>query len=334
MKNFLGITTLAITSYLQAATMHPTFPIESPRKEEYLQVSKKHQIFYAVYGNPQGIPVVVLHGGPGIGCNDSLSRFFDLKRFNVVMFDQRGAMRSKPFACMEENTTQFSIEDMEALRKHLGIKQWLLFGGSWGSLLAILYGQAHPEACLGFILRGVFLGREQDIRLFNKGEKASSEIHQEFILHFSKEEQNDLLAACYKRVMDPDPEVHMALARAFIRYHMTNTTTPSNLQLMEPLLKNDKLLLSMSRALLHYASHQLFLYPNQALSQMERISHLPAIIIHGNADINCLPDQALLLHNNWKNSRFWLIEKGGHSADDPLISSALIRATETFADSY
>ena len=128
----------------------------SPRETGYLQVSERHEIFYALYGNGDGMPVVVLHGGPGAGTHDRISRFFDLNKYNVVMFDQRGAMRSKPFACMEENTTWDLVEDIEKLRKHLGIDRWMVFGGSWGALLAVLYGEEHSKACTGFILRGVF----------------------------------------------------------------------------------------------------------------------------------------------------------------------------------
>lgn len=328
MKILLILSALGITTFINAAAdLRTAYPIEPPRQEGYLQVSEKHQIFYALYGNPTGIPVVILHGGPGMGCNDRFSRFFDLDRFNVVMFDQRGAMRSKPFACMEENTTQYSIEDIEKLRKYLGIKQWVVFGGSWGSLLGVLYGEAYPESCIGFVLTGIFLGREQDIQLFGK----RGDLYQEFIRHFSQEEQKDLLAASYLRIIDPDPKEHMIIARAFFHYIMGSTIYTKNSTTTESLLKNDQLTLSMSRAVLYYAKHQLFLSPNQALSQMERIAHLPAIIIQGKSDLNCPPEQAQLLHQQWENSCLWLIEEGDHSGDDPASIDALIRATDSFA---
>lgn len=299
--------------------------------EGYLEVSEKHQIYYSSYGNENGIPVVVLHGGPGLGCNEKDSRFFDLSRYFVVMFDQRGAMRSKPFGCMDENTTQDSIRDIEALRKHLGIEKWAVFGGSWGSLLAVVYGQAHPESCLGFVLRGIFLGREQDIRLFCVNEETATEAHQEFLRQIPKDEQNDLLAASYKKVMDPDPEVHVNFAKNFMRYHLLRTSNSPN-SVIEKILQNEQLVVSMVRAVLHYASHQLFLQPNQILSNMERIAQLPAVIVHGSADINCLPEQARLLHQNWERSRLWMIDAGGHSADDPAIAPALLKATNSLAD--
>ncbi len=305
---------------------------ELPREQGYLRVSEKHELFFARYGNPEGIPVVVLHGGPGGGGYEKPLPFFDLSRFNVVMFDQRGASRSKPFACMEENTTQHSIADIETLRMHLGIHKWLVFGGSWGSLLGVLYGEAHPESCLGFILTGVFLGREQDIRLLQYTEKAK-EHYQQFILNIPEDERAELIAACYKRVMDPDPEVHMKMARAVLRYHLISTTSSLNSAWIDSLLNDNQFTLGLTRTVLHYASHQLFLYPNQALAEVQKVSHLPAIIVQGNADINCLPEQAELLHQNWKNSQLWMIDGGGHNMDQSAISAALTRAANSFIKS-
>jgi proline iminopeptidase len=326
---FAKVMTLAlVTANCRATDLSTSHPAQLPRQEGYLQVSDTHQIFYAVYGNPTGIPVVVLHGGPGMGCKDKPSPIFDLHRFNVIMFDQRGAMRSKPFACMEDNTTQLLIEDIEKLRCFLGIEKWVVFGGSWGSLLGVLYGEAHPNACIGFVLSGIFLGREQDLQLFR--EKGAA--YREFVSLFSKEEQRDVLTASYERVLSPDPEKHMSLARAFFRYIMLGTIYTQNSAAAEPLLKDDRLALSMSRATLHYAHHQLFLAPNQALSQIDRISHLPAIIVQGAEDLNCPPEQAKLLHQHWKNSQLFLIEEGGHAADDSATTTALINAIESFAN--
>jgi len=315
---------------MEAKDFKTAYPIHSARQEGYLQVSDKHQIFYALYGNPSGVPVVVLHGGPGMGCSDRFSRFFDLDRFNVVMFDQRGAMRSKPFACMEENTTQQSLGDIEKLRTHLGIKRWVVFGGSWGSLLGILYGEAYPESCLGFVLTGIFLGREQDIQLFSK----RGEAYQCFLQHFSDEEQCNLLSSSYQRIMSLDPKEHMIVARAFFRYIMASTIYTQDQSVVESLLKDDRLVLSMSRAVLHYANHRLFLYPNQALLEIQHVSHLPAVIIQGRSDLNCPSEQAELLHQHWKNSTLCLIEEGGHSGDDPATVDALINASDQFAGMF
>lgn len=311
---------------------HPLYPITQPREEGYLKVSEIHTLFYAVYGNPNGIPVVVLHGGPGAGCNDSLSRFFDLNRWNVVMFDQRGAMRSEPFCCMEENSSQHSISDIETLRNYLGIQKWVVFGGSWGSTLALLYGQEHAEHCIGFILRGVFLGRKQDYLhvLYGMG-KIFPEAHEPYLNFIPEEERDDLLSAYYRRIFDPNPDIHMTAARVFMRFDTICSTHLPNPVALENVIQNDRLILSMTRAFFHYSKHGFFIEPNQILSRMKRIAHLPAIIIHGRWDAIDLPEMAYSLYQSWNNSKLWMITQGGHSANDPAIAAALGTATDIFA---
>lgn len=313
---------------------HPLYPITQPREEGDLKVSDIHTIFYATYGNPDGIPVVVLHGGPGAGCEDKLSRFFDLKRWNVVMFDQRGAMRSTPFGCMEENSPQHSVADIETLRKHLRIEKWMVFGGSWGSTLAILYGQAHAERCIGFILRGIFLGAEKDyLHLFYEMGKVFPEAYDAFISHISIEERGDLVSACYRRVMDPDPEIHMGVARAFMRYDTICATHLPNPEAVENVLRNDKLTLGIAKAFVYYSKHRFFLEPNQILLQMHRIQHLPALIVQGRWDAITPAHMAYTLYRNWPNSTLWIVSQGGHSANDPWIATALAKATDCFVES-
>lgn len=310
---------------------HPLYPVSQPREEGFLKVSETHTLLYAVYGNPKGIPIVVLHGGPGAGCNDTLSRFFDLNRWNVVMFDQRGAMRSQPFCCMEENTPQYSIDDIEALRSHLGIEQWIIFGGSWGSTLALLYGQEHPERCLGFILRGIFLAREQDYLhvLYGIG-KIFPEAYEPFFNFIPEEERHDLLSAYHRRIFAPNPSVHLPAARTFMRFITICSTHLPNPMGVEKVVQNDRLILSMTRAFLHYSKHRFFLEPNQILSRMEKIAHLPAIIIHGRWDAIDLPEMAYALYQHWRHSQLWIVTEGGHSANDPPISAALATATDLF----
>lgn len=315
---------------LGAASLHASYPVEAPRTEGYLQVSEKHQIYYATYGNPEGVPVVILHGGPGTGCKDEYTQFFDLKLWRVVMFDQRGAMRSIPFASMEENTPQNSISDIEALRKHLGIRQWAVFGDSWGSCLALLYGQAHADSCLGFILEGTFLAREQDIGFFKNMGKYSREAFEELLSHIPLNEQNDIPKACHERVMDQDPRVHMPMACALMRCILLDTSAPPTKELLEKMLSNNRKILSCIRAIVHYAYHQCFLQPNQVLSNMDKIEHLPGYIVHGALDAVNLPEQAYDLHKHWKNSELAIVEGAGHSCFDPAITNALVNATNSF----
>lgn len=309
------------------------YPIQKPREEAFLQVSNLHKIFYATYGNPNGPSVIVLHGGPGAGCSDSMTQFFDLNRWNVVMFDQRGAMRSEPFGELTDNSPQHSVADMEALREHLGIGQWFVFGGSWGSSLALLYGQAHPNQCLGFILRGVWLVRPEDYNhLFYGMGKMFPESYEHVINHIPAEERADLLGAYYKRVMNPDPDVHMPAAKIFIYYDLTAGSHLPNPSMVETMMKNDQLVLGVMRTFCHYAKHDFFLTPNQILNQMGQIKHLPAILINGRWDAICYPEMAYLLHKNWPNSQLWIVPDGGHSSNDPSIASALVEATDFFAN--
>lgn len=315
--------------------VHPLYPIEKPREEGWIKVSEVHTLFYATYGNPKGIPAVVLHGGPGAGCSDAMSRFFDLDLWNVVMFDQRGAMRSRPFACMNNNSPQHSIADMETLRKYLQIEQWVVFGGSWGSTLAILYGQAHPIHCLGFVLRGIFLGRKQDYMhvMYGMG-KVFPESYEPFLHYIPKEEHHDLLSAYYRRIMDDRPEVHMEAARTFVRFDITCSTHHPNIEALEKVLRNDPLVYGMTKAFLHYSMNGFFLEPNQVLSNMQKIGHLPAILIHGRWDAIDLPEMAYTLYKNWPNSMLWMVMEGGHSANDPAIAKSLATATDFFGKKF
>lgn len=327
MKKLLGII-LILGFNMYGLEIDSSYPIELPRQEGYLKVSNKHEIFYSLFGNPQGIPVVILHGGPGMGCSSKNCRFFDLHKFNVIIFDQRGAMRSKPFACMEENTTQNLIQDLEKLRRFLSIEKWVVFGGSWGSLLGILYGEEHPDSCLGFVLSGIFLGREQDIQLFRKKGTA----YLEFISLFSEDEKKDLLASCYLRIMDSDEKVHLPLARAFFRYIMSSTIYTNNQAKVESLSEDDRLVLSMTRAVFYYAMNHLFISPNQAILQINKVAHLPAFIIQGSDDLNCPSEQAELLHQHWKNSHLKIINGSGHSSDDSAMENAIIEAINCFTN--
>ena len=310
------------------------YSIEVSSTQGYLQVSEKHQIYYATYGNPKGIPVVVLHGGPGLGCSDEYSRFFDLNKWHVIMFDQRGTSRSKPLACMDENTTQHSISDIESLRTHLGIQEWVVFGHSWGSCLALIYGESHPNSCLGFILEGVFLGREQDISFFRDMGKTSASAYADFLTSIPQKEQNDVPKACYQRLISSDPEVHMSMARALMRYQLLNTNNPPSPEIVQKVLEDDSRVLSLVKNFVHYNFHKCFLQPNQVLANLSKITHHPSIIVHGSLDTVCPIEQASLLHKNWQNSELQIIEGAGHSCKEPAIIKALEEATKTFISKY
>lgn len=316
----------------ERAFHHSAYPITKPRSEGFLPVSNEHRLFYALYGNPNGIPVVILHGGPGGGCDDTMVQFFDLNRWNVVMFDQRGAMRSEPFACLEDNTPQHLVNDIETLKNALGIKQWMVFGGSWGSSLALLYAQEYPDSCLGLILRGVWLAREQDyMHLFYGMGKIFPESYAEVTQHIPEEERGDLFSAYYSRIFDLNPEIHLPAARTFMKFDAICTTFAPNKAFVEELIKNDKIVLGVMRIFFYYARHQFFLEPDQILSRMHRMEHLPAIIVQGRYDVVCFPEIAYHLYQKWRNSHLWIIPDGGHSDDEPSMLAALVEATNLFA---
>lgn len=315
---------LSFTAILSAEYV-PTPPFNAG----YLEVSDIHKIFYEQYGNPNGEPVIVLHGGPGVGCPSSYSRFFDPSFYNIILFDQRGANRSKPFAEMQQNSTHLLIEDMEALRKHLQIDQWILFGGSWGSTLSLAYGQAHPDCCTGFVLRGIFLGRAEDTQNLIYGMRQFyPEVWQEFADYIPEDERSDLVDAYYRRVMDPDPNVHMPAARAAMKYDLHCATLIPNSIRLGKALEDDTLILGVARTFLHYATHNFFLRDNQLLENMDKIKHLPATIVHGRYDLICKPQSAFDLHRAWPNSKLYFTEDAGHSGDEKSTAQTLTSTME------
>ena len=301
------------------------------REEGYLDVSSLHSIYYACYGNKDGVPAIILHGGPGAGCSASMAESFDLTFWNVIMFDQRGANRSKPFGCMEENTTSHLINDIEALREHFGVDQWLVFGGSWGSALGMLYGQKHPDRCLGFVLRGVFLARDQDHRhLFYEMGKIFPEAYQKVIDLIPENEQEDLFEAYYKRLMNPDPKIHLETAKVFMEFDITCASHMPMPELVSAVVNHDKVSYGCAKTYAQYAKNHFFIEPNQILENLEQISNLPSIIVQGRYDAICLPYMAYLVHQSWQKSQLWMVPDGGHSALDPAISKHLFEATESF----
>ncbi len=303
------------------------FPPIEPFDEGYIPVSELHSLWYAQYGNPQGVPVLVVHGGPGGGCSPNSPRYFDPAFYRIILVDQRGAMRSTPFGEMEENTTLHLIEDFEKVRQTLGIEKWVLFGYSWGSILSMAYGQAHPEVMLGFLLGGVLLGTPQDAHHLWYGLREHyPEAWEEFAAFIPEEERCDLQAAYYKRLKDPNPDVHMAAAHAFMKYDFTVATLLEN-PLLSELLQNDKLVLGVARTFAHYASHGFFL-KTPLLEGLPRISHLPALIVQGRHDVLTRPLGAYEVHQHWPGSKLSFVPDGSHSGFDPSISQAIVMAGE------
>ena len=308
-------------------SLSPLFPALSPNRHGMLAVDDIHTIYWEECGNPDGIPVLFLHGGPGAGLSPQHRRFFDPQRYRVILFDQRGAGKSTPLGEWRNNTTQLLIADIERLRAQFGISQWLVFGGSWGSTLALAYGQAHPEACLGFVLRGIFLCTQAEIDWFIEGVRwFYPELYAEFAAPIPPEERGDLLAAYVKRILSSDPAVYWPAARAWSRFEGRRVY----LMPQPEDAPNDALDLGVGRLESHYMANLGFMDEDQLIRDMGRIAHLPAVIVQGRYDAICPPLSAYRLQQAWPGAQLEMIPDAGHGALEHGIASALVRATERF----
>ena len=304
------------------------YPEIEPYSAGALKLDGVHAMYWEQSGNPEGVPVLLLHGGPGAGASPAHRRFFDPAHYRIVIFDQRGAGRSTPLGELRDNTTPRLIADIERLRGHLGIERWLVFGGSWGSTLALAYGEAHPERCTGFVLRGVFLCRRSEIEWFLYGLKTLfPEAWRTFAEFIPAAERVDLLAAYYKRLADPDPVVHLPAARAWSTYEgMCSTLLPSPETVAH--FAGDGVSLGLARIEAHYFTHDIFLPPDSLLGNVGRLCHLPCVIVHGRYDAVCPIISADELARAWPEAEYIVVPDAGHSAWEPGISAELVRATE------
>ncbi|MGZ3184567.1 MAG: prolyl aminopeptidase [Telluria sp.] len=303
------------------------FPPIQPLRHGMLPVDELHTIYWEEVGNPNGQPVLFLHGGPGAGLSVQHRRFFDPQHYRVILFDQRGAGKSTPLGEWRNNTTQLLIEDIERLRIQFGIEQWLVFGGSWGSTLALAYGQAHPERCLGFVLRGIFLCTAREIDWFLHGvEWFHPELYDEFKAQVPPEEQGDLLGAYTRRMLCDDPAQYWPAARAWSRFEGRRVFLLPH----EDEASSDTLDLGVGRLESHYMAHAGFLADGQLLRDVGRIAHLPCVIVQGRYDVICPPVSAFRLHQAWPGSQLRVVPDAGHGALEPGIARELVAATEQF----
>jgi len=306
------------------------FPEIGPFETGYMPVSAGHVMYWEQVGTPRGQPVLFLHGGPGAGAGAVHRRFFDPNFWRVVIFDQRGAGRSRPLGSLVANTTADLVDDIEQLRRHLGLEQWLLFGGSWGSTLALAYAQAHPERVRGLVLRGVFLGRRIEVDWFLHGLAAIfPDAHASFVQFLPESERGDVLGAYLRRLTHPDPAIHMSAARAWSVYEGScSTLLPSPDTVAS--FAQDRTALGLARIEAHYFAHDLFLPPEGLLGHMDRIGHLPAEIVQGRYDMVCPARTAFELAAAWPAARLTVIPDAGHSALEPGIRRSLVAAVERF----
>ncbi|WP_147162765.1 prolyl aminopeptidase [Pararhodospirillum oryzae] len=305
------------------------YPATESRRTGRLRVGGPHVLHWEESGNPEGIPVLFVHGGPGAGTAPFCRRYFDPTRYRIILLDQRGAGRSRPFAELTDNTTADLIADLEILRVHLEVNQWLIFGGSWGSTLALAYGEAHPERCLGFILRGIFLFRAFEVDWFLRGMgRFFPEAAEAFMDHLPPEERDDPLEAYYHRLVHPDPTIHLPAARVWSAYEDACARLRPR-----PADEGDgRAALALARLECHYMRNHGFLREGQLLENIDRIAALPCTIVQGRYDVVCPPVSAWDLHRAWPGSRLIFVPDAGHSALEPGVRTALVQATRTFAD--
>ncbi|MBC7683693.1 MAG: prolyl aminopeptidase [Bdellovibrionales bacterium] len=309
------------------ATPSALFPPLAPTRHGMLEVDALHTIYWEEAGNPAGVPVLFLHGGPGAGLSPQHRRFFDPAHYRIILFDQRGAGRSTPLGEWRNNTTQLLVADIEKLRVKFGVEQWLVFGGSWGSTLALAYGQAYPQRCLGFVLRGIFLCTQAEVQWFLHGVQwFYPELYEEFVAPIPASERTDLLKAYTARMLSDDPALYWPAARAWSRFEGRRVFLLP--QPEEP--ASDTLDLGVGRLESHYMANGAFLEEDELVREIGRIAHLPAVIVQGRYDVICPPLSAHRLHQAWPGSVLKMIPDAGHGALEAGIASALVAATEQF----
>ena len=304
----------------------PLYPPLEPYTTGRLSVDAVHTLYWEACGNPGGVPVVFLHGGPGGGCLPHHRRFFDPNFWQIVLFDQRGAGRSTPLAEITNNTTADLVEDLERLRRALRIECWMLFGGSWGSTLALAYAQAHPERCTGLVLRGIFLARSVELDWFMRGMGTIfPEAARAFVEFLPPPEREQVLQHYYARLTHPDPAVHLPAARAWDRYESScSTLLPQNETTTR--LDHDASALAIARIEAHYFIHDAFLQKDALLAGVGRIRHLPCTIVQGRYDIVCPIATADALANAWPEAEYIVVPDAGHSVREPGIARELVAA--------
>lgn len=307
------------------------YPAIRPYKEHSLKVDRTHTLHVEECGNASGVPILFLHGGPGGGCIADHRRFFNPDVYRIILFDQRGCGRSTPHAELTDNTTDHLIVDIEKIREELNITQWHVFGGSWGSTLALLYACRYPKNILGMILRGIFLGRKQDYKwLYHDGAcRIYPDYWEDFLSVLPASKRKDVVTSYYEILTGDDEITRMAAAKAWSLWESRCSTLEPSPKL-EKAYTEPRIALSMAKIEAHYFVNKLFI-KKAILADIDKIKDIPGVIVHGRFDMVCTLDNAYELHKAWPNSKLRIIRDAGHSAAEPGITHELIHATNAIS---
>jgi proline iminopeptidase len=312
------------------------YPPIRPYDSGMLRVSPIHEIYYEVSGNPRGKPAVFLHGGPGGGTDPSMRQFFDPKRYRIVLLDQRGCGRSRPHANLEDNTTWHLVQDIEAVRERLGIERWLVFGGSWGSTLALAYAQAHPQRVTELVLRGIFMLRRWELEWFYQDPGGAAALYPDrwegYVAPIPEAERGDMIRAYYRRLTSTDRTVLTQAAAAWSIWEGATSYLRQNPEYVEKFAADAEYAAAFARIECHYfINGGFFRQDDQLLADVHRIRHIPAVIVQGRYDVVCPMRSAWDLHRAWPEADLRVTPDAGHSAFELGNSRALVAATDGFA---
>lgn len=313
--------------------MRTLYPSITPYQEHRLAVTERHTLYVEESGNPLGIPVLLVHGGPGAGTSGEHRRFFDPEFYRIILFDQRGAGQSEPHAELAENNTQALIADMEQIRIYLKLDSWLVFGGSWGATLALCYAIEHSERVLGLVLRGVFLGRQQDLDWLYQPDGGAAQVFADYYLDFLEPlagESADLLNQYYALLTGTNELARLNAARAWAIWEGRISTLLPRLDAVEHYGQAGDAL-ALARIESHYFVNQCFIEENHIIRQVDKLRKLPAILVHGRYDVICKPAAALELAEHWPELNLQIVPGAGHSAFEASNIDALVKATDQMA---
>lgn len=317
----------------KASNLRKLYPLMEPNRTGFLQVSDLHEIYYEESGRIDGVPAIALHGGPGGGSSPDMRRYFDLSKYRLTLFDQRGAGKSRPASELKDNTTWDLVEDMEALRKHLGVDKWVVMGGSWGSTLALSYAIKYPERVRALILRGIFMLRHKEIQWFYQtgADRIFPDAYERYVSVIPEDERGDLLSAFYKRLTSDDSKIRAEAAYAWARWEGETLSIKGPAALPQRFDDAD-FLDAFARIECHYFMNKGF-YENDSwiLDNIKTIAHIPGTIIHGRYDVVTPVENAWELHKAWPQSELYIIPDAGHSSMEPGIIDQLVKAADKYA---